>query len=359
MKIRILAGVILLACMQCKDTGYQSQIQVARDSVNALIKKIRIPGLAVTVMVEGEIVWSEGFGHADVEQDVHVDPSITRFRIGSISKSLTAFGLGRLYEQQKILFDSSIYYYYPDYPRYAHRPSVRQVAGHLAGIRHYKGNEWLSSKHFSSVAEGLTIFKDDSLLFRPGDRFEYSSYGYNLLSAVMEKAAGRDFLKFMNEEVFGALGLRNTCQDLTDSVIYNRSRHYELRDGRWTNAPYVDNSYKWAGGGFVSTSEDIARFGDALLGNPVLSNETIQLLTSPQNLNDGSLTTYGMGFGVAKDHYGKSFFGHSGGSVGGTSDLVIYPEEKIVVAVLTNLSDANISLIAKEVARIMMKEPKS
>ena len=358
MKIKLLAGIILLACMQCKKPTYHSQIQTARDSVSALIEKNQIPGLAITVMVDGELVWSEGFGHADVEQDVHVDPSKTRFRIGSISKSLTTFGLGRLYEQKKIHFDSSIYYYYPDYPRYKYRPSVRQVAGHLAGIRHYRGNEWLSATRFPTVAAGLSIFKNDSLLFRPGDRFEYTSYGFNLLSAVMEKASGKDFLKFMNEEVFKALKLNNTCQDLTDSIIYNRSRFYERSDGRLTNAPYVDNSYKWAGGGFISTAEDIASFGNALMGNPVLSDETIKLLTTPQNLNDGSLTTYGMGFGVRTDHYSRSFFGHSGGSVGGTSDMVIYPEEKIVVAVLTNLSDANVSRIAKEVAHIMMEEPK-
>ncbi len=356
MKLNLFLVGAALLCMQCGRSSHSSAIDASRDSINALMERNQIPGLAVTVMVNGQMVWSEGFGHADVEQDVHVDPATTRFRIGSISKSLTAFGLARLYEQHKIFLDSSIYFYLPDYPFKGYRPSIRQIAGHIAGVRHYRGDEWLSARAFASVTEGLSIFKNDSLMFAPGSDYSYSSYGFNLLSAAMEKASGRNFLDFMNAEVFIPLKLANTCPDLNDSIIYNRSRFYEVDSDHWTNAPYVDNSYKWAGGGFISTSEDIARFGNALLANDLVSAETIRLFTTPQSLNNGTLTQYGIGFATRQDHLGRYFFGHSGGSVGGSSDMVIYPEEKVVVAVLTNLSDAGVSRIAKVIAHLVMKE---
>ncbi len=187
----------------------------ARDSILALMQASMIPGLSVTVSVEGETVWSEGFGFSDLEQKVKVDPARTRFRIGSISKSLTAAGLGRLYENNKIFPDSSIYFYLPDYPRLKYRPTVRQVAGHIGGVRHYRGNEFFIASHYRTVQEGLGIFKNDTLLFPPGTKYQYSSYGYNLVSAILEKAAGTDFLSFMNKEVFDPLELNHTSADVT------------------------------------------------------------------------------------------------------------------------------------------------
>jgi serine beta-lactamase-like protein LACTB, mitochondrial len=121
------------------------------------------------------------------------------------------------------------------------------------------------------------------------------------------------------------------------------------------NSRYVGNSYKWAGGGFISSSEDIARFGNALLNNTFLKPETIVIFTTPQKLNNGSATTYGMGFGSGKDRYQKFNFGHSGGSVGGTTDMVVYPNEKIVVVLLANMSGANLGGITREIAHQFME----
>lgn len=343
----------LSASAQSK-SNFKKAAAASRDSVNALMKRRNIPGIAVTVMVDGKIAWSEGFGFADLEQKVKVDPAKTKFRIGSISKSLTAAGLGKLYEGNKIILDSTIYFYLPDYPRYKYKFTIKQLAGHIAGVRHYKGNEWYSSQHYNTVAEGLTMFKDDSLNFKPGLKYQYTSHGFNLLSAVMEKAAGTNFLAFMQKEVFTPLNMTNTTPDLNDSIIDSRTRFYEIRNTRIKNAPYVDNSYKWAGGGFISTSNDIAAFGNALLGSTFLKPETIKFFTTPQQLNDGTLTTYGIGFAVGKDTKQNSWFGHSGGSVGGTTDMVIYPEQKVVVVVLTNISDAKLGGISRQIAHLFM-----
>ena len=343
----------LAACGQSK-SNFKTAITASRDSVNALMKRRNIPGISVTVMVDGKIAWSEGFGFADLEQKVKVDPAKTKFRIGSISKSLTAAGLAKLYEANKIILDSTIYFYLPNYPKYKYKFTIKQLAGHIAGVRHYKGNEWYSTQHYYSVTEGLSMFKDDSLNFKPGLKYQYTSHGFNLLSAVMEKAARQNFLLFMQNEIFTPLNLTNTKADVNDSIIDSRTRFYEIRNSRVKNAPYVDNSYKWAGGGFISTSNDIAAFGNALLGNTFLKPETIKLFTTPQKLNDGSTTTYGIGFAVGKDSKQNSWFGHSGGSVGGTTDMVIYPDQKVVVVVLTNLSDARLGSISRQVAQMFM-----
>jgi len=224
-----------------------------------------IPGLALAVAVDGKIVYSEGFGYADLEERVPVWPT-TKFRIGSISKPLTATALMELVEAGKVDLDAPVQKYVPSFPDRGGVITVRMVAGHLGGIRHYQGEEFNIQKHYGSVLESLKIFENDPLVSPPGTKFNYSSYGYNLLSAVIESAAGEEFLSYMQGQVFTPLGLVHTAPDQNTQIVEQRSRYYELaKDGREENAPYVDNSYKWAGGGFLSTAEDLVRFGSAMM----------------------------------------------------------------------------------------------
>jgi serine beta-lactamase-like protein LACTB len=297
-----------------------------------------IPGLSIAVAVDGRIVYSEGFGYADLEQRVAAWPT-TKFRIGSVSKSLTAVGLVQLVEQGKIDLDAPIQKYVPAFPDKGALITTRMVAGHLAGIRHYKDDEFTISKHYNNVAEGLKIFADDPLVSPPGKEFHYSSYGFNLVSAAMESASGENFLPYMHEHVFAPLGLRNTLEDQPAEIIAERARFYDKpKDQPEENAPYVDNSYKWAGGGFLSTSEDLARFGSALLQPGFLKPESLRLLFTSQKTTDGKETGYGMGWFVGKSKSGQRIFHHSGGSVGGSSQLILYPDTHVVVAMICNFA---------------------
>src|SRR5215467_14187956 len=208
-----------------------------------------IPGLSLTVAVDGKIAYSKGFGFADLEERVPAWPS-TKFRIGSISKPLTAAGLMELVEAGKVELDAPVQKYVPSFPDKGSVITVRMIAGHLGGIRHYRDDEFTIQKHYDQVLDGLKIFEDDPLVSPPGTKFNYSSYGYNLLSAVVESASGQNFLTYMQEHVFASLGLVHTAADQNSQIVEQRSRFYEIpKDGPVENAPYVDNSYKWAGGG--------------------------------------------------------------------------------------------------------------
>src|SRR5262249_35711954 len=162
-----------------------------------------------------------------------------------------AAGLMLLVEQGRVDLDAAVQNYVPSFPDKGKKITPRLLAGHLAGIRHYNGDEFFISKHYDSVLDGLKIFADDPLVSPPGKEFRYSSYGFKLLSAVIESAAGRDFLSYMHERVFMPLGLRNTRPDQVSEIIEQRARPYHRgKDQAVQNAVSVDNSYKWAGGGF-------------------------------------------------------------------------------------------------------------
>jgi serine beta-lactamase-like protein LACTB len=295
-----------------------------------------IPGLSLAVAVDGKIVYSEGFGFADLEERVPAWPT-TKFRIGSVSKPLTATALVLLVEHGKVDLDAPVQKYVPSFPDKGASITPRMLAGHLGGIRHYKDQEFLISKHYDNVLAGLQIFANDPLVAPPGTQFNYSSFGYNLLSAVVEAAAGQEFLSYMQQQVFAPLGMRDTVADQPSEIISQRARFYtRLKDKPVLNAPFVDNSYKWAGGGFLSNAEDLARFGSALLQPGFLKPESLRLLFTSQKTSKGEETGYGMGWSIHTSKSGQRVYEHSGGSAGGSSQLILYPDTHVVVAMICN-----------------------
>jgi len=347
----LFALVTLVACQQ-KD----SRVTEAEQRLDSLRIESGSVGWTATISKNDEIVLSEGFGLGNYEQQVPVYPNKTRFRIGSISKALTAGVLGTMIEEGSIDLDVPVQEYVPYFPEKKYPITTRQVAGHTAGIRHYRGDENLSSKYYPTVKDGLEIFMNDTLLFEPGTKYSYSSYGFNLLSAIMEGASGDEFLHLIQTRVFDPLGMTQTVAEHMDSLILYRAGYYDNRDEKVINAPYVDNSYKWAGGGFISTSEDLVKFGNALLNNTLFPEEVKQQLITSQKLADGTETGYGMGFFTGVNDFGRKYYGHTGGSIGGCSNLIIFPEEKLVIAVITNDTSAKIRKEIHEVAEIFMKE---
>jgi CubicO group peptidase (beta-lactamase class C family) len=306
----------------------------------------------------GRIVYAEGFGFADLEHRVPVTP-LTRFRIGSVSKSVTSAALGLLVQQGKLDLDAPVQRYVPGFPEKRWPITTRQVAGHIAGIRHYRGSENLLARSWPNVNAGLEIFAADSLLFEPGTRYSYSSYGWNLLSAVIEGAAGEPFLAYMRRAVFEPLALHSFVADHNDSIIPERARFYErTANGELRNATYVDNSYKWAGGGFLGNTEDLVRFGFGVMKPGLLEQRTTDLLFTSQRLRDGKLTEYGMGWGVGADSAGRRTIAHTGGSVGGRAVLLLYPDHDVVVAMLSNAGHAPMSVAnAARVAAVWLRAP--
>jgi serine beta-lactamase-like protein LACTB len=322
--------------------GAKSQQEMVEDIRGRMMTNWapKMAGLSVAVGQEDKIVWAEGFGFADIAAKKPVT-AVTRFRIGSVSKSITAVGLMLLVQQGKLDLDADIHKYVTDYPDKGVVITTRELAGHLAGIRHYSGLEFFLNKPFATVRGSLKIFEDDPLLSKPGEKYSYSSYGYNLISAVMEQAAKEEFLGYMERAVFGPLKLTNTGPDRAGVVMPERTKFYVAKTGGGFNdAPPVDNSYKWASGGFLSTPSDLVRLGEALLKPGFLEADSLKAMFTAQKTTDGKPTTYGIGWEVRHDGAGHRVWMHTGGSVGGTSVLMLYPDSGYVLAITANCSGA-------------------
>jgi CubicO group peptidase (beta-lactamase class C family) len=303
----------------------------------------KAPGVSVAVAVDGKIVWSEGFGFRDLAAKKPVTLS-TCFRIGSVSKSLTSAGLALLVERGQLDLDASVQKYLADFPVQESPITTRLLGGHLAGIRHYRDDEMLRNEPFVDVHAALAVFQNDPLVVPPGTKFSYSTYGYTLISAVMESAAHEDFLRYMDENVIRPLRLAHTRADRKGMADPDCTVFYESdAQGKFVIAPTVDNSYKWAGGGYLSTPEDLVRFGSALLQPGFLKERSLALLFTPQETSDEKPTAYGIGWFIGEDVRGHRILWHTGGSIGGTSVLLLHPETKTVFALVCNHTTPSIT----------------
>ena len=324
-----------------QSSRYGEAIAQSRAVVTQLMAARGLPGFSVAVARDGIVVWSEGFGLADVEQGVAVTP-MTRFRLGSVSKTLTAAGVAKLIEDGKLDLDAPIQTYVPSFPQKPWPITTRQLANHSAGIRHYLPKDFegplKGAPHFDSVKKALTIFQDDALLFQPGTSYSYSSYGWNLVSAVVEGASREEFLTYMQHAVFEPLGLRGVSADHVDTIIPHRTRFY-ARDssGKLQHAPHVDNSYKWAGGGFLATADDLVQFGSALLQPGFLKKDTLDVLFSPRVKMPDGKTGVAIAWRVGTDPQGRRILHHGGSVEGGRAMIMLFPDSKVVVSMLANL----------------------
>lgn len=309
-----------------------------------LVAEKKVPGLAATIIDQGELVLEKGYGFSNFENRKRIDPEQTIFRIASISKCITGLALGKMMEEGIIDLDESFYTYVPYYPKKRYDFTIRQLAGHTAGIRGYRGKEFALNQD-CTIGEGLEIFKNDPLLFEPGTNYLYNSFDFVLLSLAMQEASGVPFQQYVKENVLKPLGMENTFPQ--EDGVENLAQFYTKRSLCFKKAVEVNNAYKLAGGGFLSTSGDVAKLGQSILERKLLKKETYDQLLTSQMVNEKP-TYYGLGFQVSLDNKGRAFVGHVGNSVGAYTNLFVYPEAEKVIAVLINCTDPKVQLILDE-----------
>ncbi len=335
---------------------------VKADTVlNHLINEKRVPGFSITVLKEGKTLLQKGFGYADLERKIPVDAAKTIFRIASVSKPISATALAHMVFDGIIDLDASFYEYVPYYPKKNWDFTIRQLASHTAGIRGYKGVEY-GLNHPYTIKESIAIFKDDDLIFEPGRGYFYNSFDWVLVSLAMQEASGVPFEEYVRQKVLHPLGLENTFAEChpkrsrgfgdtppnEESTTFSdgqnkidQTKFYSKNRLGFRTAIPVNNFYKLAGGGYLSTSADIAKFGQAFLDGAILPKDIrSQFLTS--QIVKGKPTYYGLGWQVSKDAKGRPFYGHVGSGVGCYSNFFVYPEQMMVFAILVNCTDPKV-----------------
>ena len=339
-----------------------------RKIVRARLAAKNLPGLSVAVGIGGDIVWAEGFGFADLEKGVPVTPN-HQFRIGTASTVLTSAAAGLLLEEGRLKLDEAIQTYVPEFPRKQWPVTLGQLMGHVGGVMTDGGDEGpLLSERCERPVEALPYFAERPLLFEPGTRFRHSSYGWILVSAAIEAAAGEPFLTFMRERVFDPLGMRDTMAESATEPAHNQVTSYFPRfaaDPAYGLQLMRDLNYSCYAGSsvFLSTPSDLVRFGMATDGGKLLQRATVDLLQTSQKLTSGEETGYGLGWDnetVTVAGQPTRVTGHDGETLGGmVASLLTFPEHGLVVAVTSNISYADTFSLAVEIAQAFAGQGRS
>jgi serine beta-lactamase-like protein LACTB, mitochondrial len=333
-------------------------VQQARQIARTGLVEQNLPGLSVAVGIGDDVVWAEGFGWANLENRVPVTPEM-RFRIGTASTALTSAAVGVLLEQGKLKLDDVIQLYVPAFPGKQWPVTLRQLMGHVAGVRNDGGDEGpLYSQRCARPVDALPAFADRALLFEPGTQYRYSSYGWILMSAAVEAAAGEPFLPFMQKRIFEPVGMDGTSADSLEPMPDRASFYFPrfAADPRYGPDPIRDVDYSCYAGAsvFLSTPSDLVRFAMAIDGGKLLQPATVQILQASQRLPTGEETGYGLGWDLETATLaGKQTrsVGHDGDSLGGMlASFMTFPDRGLTVSVTSNTSYADTHGLAVKIA---------
>lgn len=341
---------------------WAAAVKQAQQVVRANVAEQNLPGLSVAVGVAGDIVWAEGFGWAHLESKTPVAPGM-RFRIGHVSKALTSAGVGLLRQQGRLHLDDEIQTYVPSYPRKPWPVTLRQLMGHVAGVRHYRDDEWgdKPSAPCERASDGVKSFANDPLLFEPETQYRYSTYGWVIVSAAVESAANEPFFTFMRRQVFEPLGMVDTEADSATHPPSNRVTSYYRGNFGTELTTSVDYTCFAGAGAFLSTPSDLVRFGTAMITGTFLHPFTVSMLQSRQQLATGEEIEYGLGWMLDTVELGgkrTQMTGHASRTIEGAStSFLTFPERGLVVAVMSNISFADARSVALAVAQIFGAGP--
>jgi CubicO group peptidase (beta-lactamase class C family) len=362
---QLTAIALLLVCLcpqldtaqavQSDSAQYAAQLRLFREFVKRQMASDPIPGLTIG-FVKDDAAWSEGFGYADLENKTPAKAE-SAYRLASITKSMTAVGLLRLYEQGKINLDAELQSYVPYFPKKKYPITIRQLLGHLGGVRH---NNFIEGRNRERMTTEKAVmqYAESELIAEPGTKYSYTTPGFNLLGAAIEGASGQAYGDYMREHVWRPLGMNDTRMDSARDLIPNRVRGYAMIDGEVKLSEAVDVSNKFAGGGTRSTVPDLLRFARGVMSNKLLTPQTTELMFTPQANRAGrySEDRYSMGWSVApvSGHFTAQ---HSGGQQETSTLLWVFPAKKFAVAVAANLEGADTFVYLRRLTELILDEP--
>lgn len=314
---------------------------------------------AVLVGQRGKILFSQGYGMANLEHSVPNTPQ-TKFRLASVTKQFTAAAVLQLQAQGSLNVQAPIATYLPNYPN-GDRITIHQLLNHTSGIPNYTAfPDYAAKKYlFMSVVEVVDWFKDKPLEFEPGSQFQYSNSGYTLLTHIIETVAGQPYAEYLRSHLFEPLGMMSSGYDDYRDIVTHRATGYDLADAGYVNAEFIDMSVPTGAGGLYSTVEDLYKWDQVLYTEAVLSDRAKAEMFAPtvaMSQSEESKVYYGYGWIVA-DHLGRKNLSHGGAIDGFRTVISRYPDDQLTVIVLANLSNAAVAEIGAGLAAIALGEP--
>lgn len=339
---------LLLSCNEPTQTsagGFEARVV---DYLNAHIAQKTFNG-SVLIAKNGQILYSNGFGMANIELGVPNTPK-TKFRLGSITKQFTAMLIMQLQERGILSVNDPISKYISDYPD-GDKITIHHLLTHTSGIPSFTGFPDYTKIMVQPLKpeEIIALFKKKPLEFEPGTKYKYSNSGYVFLGYILEKTTDKPYDLLLRENIFDPLGMGSSGYDWNRDILVNRASGYSIDKGKLVNDSYIDMHIPHAAGALYSTVEDLYIWDRALYTDKLLSRESLDKMFTP------FLNNYAYGWSVS-ELFGRKLISHSGGINGFVTHIARFPEDDACIIVLCNLTASRTSQIFRDLAAILFGE---
>lgn len=339
MRSRFNMFVLLAAPCLAQDTARMDQV------IQPYVANHQFMG-SVLVARDGQVIYSKGYGSANLEWDVPNTPG-TKFRLGSVTKQFTAASILLLEERGKLSVSDPVKKHLPGAPAAWDKITIFHLLTHTSGIPNFTSfPEYKKLQPFATTSEQLVAhFRDKPLDFEPGEKWQYSNSGYLLLSHLIEKITGDSYEKFVKENLFTPLGMKDSGYDSNAAVIPHRASGYVSGKNGFENAGFIHMSIPQGAGALYSTTEDLLKWEQGLFGGKLLKAASLQKMITPFKSN------YAFGLQVEMVG-GHKVIEHGGGIEGFNTELAYYPDNKLTVVVLGNVNGGAPGDIARKLAAL-------
>jgi len=313
------------------------------DIVTVQLDRQHVPGASIAVLKDGKVVKAKGYGLANAELATPATAD-TVYQIGSVSKQFIAAGIVLLSREGKLGLDDTVGRFLDDAPAAWQSITLRQLMTHTSGLaREVQGNELKVQPDIDAIRAGYSL----PLLFRPGEKMEYSNLGYFVLAEVITRGAGQPWPQYIDAKIFAPLGMKATRTTTTSGLVPNRSGGYMWVEGGYRNSPEIPNVRP--SGAFLSSVNDLSRWAAALDSDVLFSREERSLMWTPVKLNDGSTRPYGFGWRIENSDAHRQIH-HAGTMPGYRAQISRFIDDGVTVIVLTNSGQASPERIGVRIA---------
>jgi D-alanyl-D-alanine carboxypeptidase len=314
-------------------------------------------GFSIEIVRHRRVVVRKGYGQANVELAAPARPT-TVYRIGSLTKQITAAAIMKLVEQGRVHLDDDLARWVPELPLHGKRVTVEQLLTHTSGIKDY--TELPAFDRQSALEntheEVLGFLRDQPLDFAPGEHWKYDNTGYFLLGLIIERAARKPYARFVEDELLRPVGLVHTRYCDNAPILAERAAGYALYDEQLVNAAPLGMAAPFAGGGMCSTADDLANWAQALAGGRVVSATSYAKMTTAARPKDGHDTFYGFGLRLCP-LYAHAAVHHTGHINGFAGFLATLPDDDVTIAVLGNTEGQAVDALADRIVRVALGVP--
>ena len=339
-------------------TIFQVQAQSLEQQINQVLEaqfEDNGPGAVFLVAKEGEIIYQNALGLANLELEVSMQLDNV-FEIGSMTKQFTAIGVLMLMEEGKLSLQDEITTYIPDYPTQGHTITIHHLLTHTSGIKNFtsmKGLNAIAQKDMEPL-EMIDFFKNEPMDFAPGEAFKYNNSGYVILGHIIEKASGLSYADFVEQRIFKKLGMSSSRYATHTKVVPKRASGYHNREG-YVNKRHISFSIPYASGSLMSTVGNLFKWEEAIKNHVLISEKTTKMAFTNYTLNNGDPINYGYGWHIKKESEVKSY--EHGGSIFGFKSMGVYlPDADIYVVGLSNCDCNSPTQITRDIAAMVLNQ---